>query len=1077
MRKTILLAFCFLLLSVAPIFAQENPIVRYPSISPDGAQISFSYQGDIWTMPVAGGVARRLTIHESYESKPQWSPDGSQILFQGNRFGNNDLFLINADGSQLKRLTHHSTNDGDARWSDNGEIIFNTRRAFQQVEREQEVHTINKSGGTPRRIMDAVGLMPASSPGGNLIAFVRGTCRVAREAYTGPANRNIFLYNKNGKTFTELTTSNVQEIYPDWGGGEIFFLRAADGRYNIFKLNINADGKDPNRLVQLTNFKDEGIRYFDVTNNGSTIVFERGVNIYTMDVKSRKISEAIPIQVTDDYRFDPIEHKTFTNQADDYALSPNEKQIAFVVRGELFVKPNDKDKKRSVQLTNHPFRDKEPVWLNDTTLIFSSDRNGKFDLFMVRSSDTKTSNLYKTFKLSTTQLTDNAADEEGITISPDRKKMAYRRGRGMLVVADISADGLTNEKILLDGWDTPQGVSWSPDSRWLAYALDDLDFNQEIYIHAADGNRARVNVSLHPRGDSNPMWSRDGSKLGFLSTRNNGDTDVWFVWLKKEDWEKTQRDWEEDDEEEEKPKKDKGKKEDKKDKQEKEIELIEIDFEDIHERLVQVTRLAGNERNLMISKDGESFYFTTNGGGRQGSPGSPSLMSIKWNGKDSKTLVDKAEVSSLFLDKAGKNLYAIKRGGSFTKIKVDGGKQEGQGFQAKMDINHQLERKQVFEEAWRRLRDGFYDPNFHGRDWNQLRKKYLDRCMQASTRQDFQFFYNEMLGQLDASHMGLRGGSPEEDLQRERTGLLGIEVIPVVNGVKISSILPNSPADRTESKLAVGEIIHAVNGQDILASTNFYQLLNGKTNEKILLEVSNNQGVKREVVIRPTGSLRSQLYNDWVKERRQLTEKYSNGRLGYIHIQGMNWPSFERFERELTASGLGKEGIVIDVRFNGGGWTTDMLMTVLNVRQHAYTVPRGAVESLEKEHMNFRETYPFGERLPLSSWTRPSIALCNENSYSNAEIFSHAFKTLDIGTLVGMPTFGAVISTGGAGLLDGSYVRMPFRAWYVKATNENMEWGPAVPDIEIQNSPDGKAKGEDEQLKRAVEELLKQIGK
>ena len=189
----------------------------------------------------------------------------------------------------------------------------------------------------------------------------------------------------------------------------------------------------------------------------------------------------------------------------------------------------------------------------------------------------------------------------------------------------------------------------------------------------------------------------------------------------------------------------------------------------------------------------------------------------------------------------------------------------------------------------------------------------------------------------------------------------------------------------------------------------------------------------------------------------------------------MNWSSFERFERELVASGNGKDGIVIDVRFNGGGWTTDYLMAVLTVRQHAYTIPRGAAEDLERQHTQFREYYPFGPRLPLAAWTKPSIALCNANSFSNAEIFSHAFKHLGIGTLVGEPTFGAVISTGGAGLIDGSFVRLPFRGWYVKATDENMENGPAVPDIVIMSRPDDRAQGGDEQLRAAVTELLRQI--
>ena len=208
---------------------------------------------------------------------------------------------------------------------------------------------------------------------------------------------------------------------------------------------------------------------------------------------------------------------------------------------------------------------------------------------------------------------------------------------------------------------------------------------------------------------------------------------------------------------------------------------------------------------------------------------------------------------------------------------------------------------------------------------------------------------------------------------------------------------------------------------------------------------------------------------------KKLTDQYSNGKLGYIHIQSMNWPSFERFERELTAAGDGKEGILIDVRYNGGGWTNDMLMAVLNVRQHAYTIPRGAAKSLPDENGRFKNFYPYGERLPLAAWTKPSIALCNESSYSNAEIFSHAFKHLGHGKLVGTPTFGAVISTGSQGLIDGSAVRMPFRGWYVKATGENMENGPAVPDFIVENAPDSKAKGEDEQLKKAVEVLLGEI--
>ena len=724
-----------------------------------------------------------------------------------------------------------------------------------------------------------------------------------------------------------------------------------------------------------------------------------------------------------------------------------------------------------MQLTDHPYRDKNPIWINNSTLVFSSDRDGAFNLYSVTSTGSE-SNLFKTFKLKTKQLTFNDAEEEGVVLSPDKKKIAFRRGRGQLIMVDVDSMGsLSNEIVLLDGWDTPRGIAWSPDSKWIAYSMSDLNFNREIYIHAVAGSKLPVNISMHPRSDNSPRWSADGSKLGFISNRNNSDDDVWFVWLKKSDWEKTQRDWEDEEEDETDDKN--SKKKSKKSKKDS-IVNITIDFEDIHERLVQVTRLAGNEDNITISKDGVTFYFSTNGGSRQGSSGKSNFMSANWDGDEMKTLFSDLNIYSTKLDKAGKHIYAIKSRGTLIKLNPSTKKKESLSFTAKMDIDHMAERKQVFNEGWRRLRDGFYDPEFHGQDWTRLKSKYLNRCINASTTQDFRRYYNEMLGQLNSSHMGMFGSNPEET-QRDRTGLLGIDITPTNNGVKVKRIIYNAPAERLESRLSIGDIITSVNGNEINASTNFYSLLTGLANERTMLNVTDINGIKKEVIIRPTTSLRTNLYKEWVKGRKNLIQKYSNGRLGYIHIQGMNWSSFERFERELTASGHGKEGIVIDVRFNGGGWTTDMLMTVLNVRQHSFTIPRGAAKSLENEKNDFRETYPFGERLPLSSWTKPSIALCNENSYSNAEIFSHAYQALGLGTLVGRPTFGAVISTGSSRLLDGTRIRMPFRAWYVKSTNKNMEHGPAIPDIEVFNAPDSKARGEDPQLQKAVEELLSQI--
>ena len=1072
--KLALLSTFIFCLGASFLSAQEGlTLLRFPSLNPDGSQLTFSYQGDIWIVAADGGTARRLTIHESYESHPQWSPDGESIVFQGNRYGNNDLFSIKATGSRPMRLTHHSTSDGAPSFDHQGNILFTTRRNFIQVEREQEIHQISANGGTPFRLLNTTGFNPKPSPNGRFIAYIQGNCRIAREAYTGPANRNVWVYDTQNNSYQQITTSDAQDVYADWGNDNtLYFLSAQNGRYNIYQVGMDANGKTTGEAVALTNFTAEGIRYFDVSQNGQKIIFSRGTAIYSMNAQVGATPQKVTIQVTEDYRFDPIEHKTFAKSARDYAISPNGKYIALEIRGEIFVTPNDKDRKRTVQITKHAYRDQTPTWLNDSTLIFISDRNGNKDVFMAHSADPDTKDLFKTFKLTVKPVTTTPEEETQMALSSDGKKLVMVKGRGKMVVADISAAGtLSNEITLLDSWDIPEGIAWSPDSKWLAYAYEDLNFNEEIYIHAADGKSDPHNVSMHPRGDYSPKWSPDGSKLGFISIRNNGDADVWFVWLKKEDWEKTKVDWEESEYEEPKKndtdKKDKNKKEDK-----KTVEPIQIDFEDIYQRIEQVSRLPGNEGDLTISKDGKTFFFSTNNSGRAAAGGKPEFKSVKWDGSELKTVLPDGAINAPRIDKAGKYLYYLKRGGSLAKFKADAEKPKPEAlpFSAKMDIDHARERQQIFEETWRSLNAGFYDPNFHGQDWTALRTKYQARAMAASTAQDFRAMTNEMLGQLNASHMGLYGSSPEET-QEERTGLLGVEVMPQNNGVKVTNVVPNSPASRAESTLNIGDIITAVNGTTIDATTNLYQLLEGTRTEKILLNVVSN-GIQKEVIIRPTNSLRSELYDAWVAERKALTEKYSNGRLGYLHIRGMNWPSFERFERELTASGYGKEGIVIDVRFNGGGWTTDMLMAVLNVRQHSYTVPRGAATNLDKENQKFKETYPYGERLPLSSWTKPSIALCNQNSYSNAEIFSHAFKTLDIGTLVGMPTFGAVISTGGQGLIDGSFVRMPFRAWYVKATGENMEHGPAVPDVLIENTPDGKANGVDLQLQKSVEILL-----
>ncbi len=1073
MLRKFSLLLCLFCCGMLETQAQSAPLLHTPSLAPQGKMLAFSYQGDIWTVPVVGGTARRLTIHESYEGNPTWTAGGDKLLFQGYRYGNPDIFSIEVEGGAVERHTWFSGSDYNPSVAPDGTIWFNSRRIYREVERLPEVFTLQTQGEwTPKRKLDALGEKPVVSPNGRYVAFVRGYCRTAREAYVGSANRDIWLFDQETGNYHQLTDHQGQDIQAEWKDDQtLIVLSARSGRYNLYELGINESGAKVGDLNALTNYTEEGIIDFTVSRNGEMMVFDYQGRLYRMPTASGSKPQLIDIDVTKDSRYDPILHKTYSNDVDEMDVSPNGDYLAMIIRGEIVIKQNDPEEKRTKVPVPHPSRDQDVQWLNDSTLVFSSDRSGNFDLYALTSADPEQPDLFKTLKYELKQITQTEDNETRLSVAPDQQQIAFRRNRADLVLASIEDGELKGQRTAYEGWARVFSLAWSPDSRWIAYSQSDLDFNEEVFIRPADLSKNPVNVSMHPRGDVSPVWSPDGSKLCFRSIRNNSDYDVWFAWLRVEDWEKSQRDWEEGEEEKSEKKKE-GKKEDK-GKKKKEVDPIEIDLEGIHERLVQVTRLAGNEGNLAVSKDGETLFFTTNGGGRAGRPGKPDLMSVKWNGDDLTRLKDKFSIRGLRLGPKGKKFYYTKSGVPGT-LDGKGKKTESQSFSAKLNIDQRQERMQLIREGWSALNEGFYDPNFHGKDFSELLAYYRPRMLKAGTIQDFRLVYNLMLGQLNASHMGLYGPTPKES-QRERSGLLGVEWKTESGGLRVMRVLEGGPASRKVSRLNEGDILRKVNGVS-LQTTNLYSLLEGTANEQVLLEVEAPDGNRREVVIRPTNSLGQELYEAWTESRRVLTDSLSGGRLGYLHIRGMNWGSFERFERELMAAGYGKSGILIDVRYNGGGWTTDMLMAVLDVRQHAYTIPRGATESLEKNHTAFREHYPYGERLPFASWTKPSIALCNEYSYSNAEIFSHAYQNLDLGTLVGNPTFGAVISTGGHSLLDGSYVRMPFRAWYVKETGKNMEWEPAVPDIVLKNSPDGKAKGIDEQLTKAVETLLEEMG-
>lgn len=1062
-------ALLMLIFAVTATQAAEVFLPRYPALSPDGETVIFSFQGDLWSVSSQGGQARRLTVHEAYDAHAIFSPDGTQLAFASNRYGDDDIYLMPTEGGAPKRLTFAGTTDRPKAFSPDGNTLYFVSRRLFDFPMGSQIQQIPVSGGTPERLVDIFADEVATSDGITFI-IAEGRVKPNRLYYRGSYQRELYSWSE-GNDPAPLTENRGYDRNP---------MVAADGRIfwigdqnesklpNIYTMNADGSGKKA-----VTTFTEDGVRSASLGAGGKTIVIERGTSLYLVDTAGGE-PQLLNIQVADDAMENPIVIENKTSDATELAISSDGEEYAMIIEGEIVLVSRDLGGRATIAVPG-PWREMDISFRPGSadTLLFVTDRWGEDEVCLLVSDDEDQSNLRLARDLKIERLTPDGGPTRTPRWSPEGDRFLFTTGNANMHVMD--ADG-GNNTLLFEHWLLSE-YRWSPDGQWVAISAYNGDFNSDILIMPSEGGEA-INITRHPDYDDNPVWSADGSMLAWNTNRHSAspadlDFDVYFMYLTRELDERTDDEWKiwEKTRDKKPAKKEEPEEDDSEDdiaeiqKDDEEPELVvNIDFEDIHLRSRRLTRLSGSERPHGIDPKGDRIYFTAT------IDGETDLFSLDRFGKERENVTkNDASPRNIIMDAEGEK-FAFLKGGKPARVGSGGGEVKTTDFSARLEINRPAVRLQVLDEGWRTLRDRFYDPGMHGLDWPALRVKYGSWVQKVGHDRDFGDIVNFMLGEVNASHMGYypswkRVGDYGTD------GFLGLEFgAHDGEGLEVTKVLAHGPCDKVISRLLPGDVLMSVDGQPVSSSTNLYAALETRSGLPTWLKVQ-REGDEREIQVVPSSfrSIWSLNYKAMEKARRARTEESSEGRVGYVHIQGMGYANVQRFEQNLFAAADGKEALVIDVRNNGGGWTTDLLLTILTQPVHAYTVPRGGEIG-----------YPQAERQPFFRWSKPIVVICNEGSYSNAEIFSHAIKTIGRGLVVGMETGGNVISTDGFGNRYNGYIRLPFRGWYVWGDDRHPERNHKnqegvhelegfIPDYIVDLTPADQLHGRDPQLEKAVE--------
>lgn len=1018
---------------------------RMPALSPDGKQLAFVWRGDIWVSPSGGGRAYSLTSHVEYDASPIFSPDGKWIAFTSNRNGNADIFVVPASGGEERQITFSSAAETVTDWSPDGKyLLFSGKRDTDNTSIFAiDVATLRFKKLTEdyKNVSNA-----AYSPDGGRLAFQRHGFPWTRPRYNGSAAASLWTLDLATGKRADVSDTGRQHLWPRFlpGGKQIIAVSASDATPNAQWLNkplpplkdsaartpnlwaFPADGKGSPQ--QLTRFVGGSVRCPTVARQSGDIVFEYEHDLYRLN-KGEKEPQKITVYCGGEARQNTVQRQVFTNSdVEEAEISTDGKTFGFMIRGDLWSIPVEKAKTRNAdlatRLTDYPGFDRDFNWSHDNKQIFFvSDRDGNDRVFALDAETQKVRPLYT-----------GGEDANSPVVTPDGTLLAFwvkgKENIGGLYVkpTTTSQAGVPAKRILPVPGAVQGGFAYSPDSKWIAFTRRGVEtggFN--IYIAPADGSKAPVNVTRLNAFHGQPTWSPDGKYLFFLSNRD--ESGLYVLPLKPEDARTDELEIKY-----EKP---------------KIPVVVEIDFEDTAQRIRKVTGQAP-DGELTISENGEIYY--TSGG---------DIFQVSFDGKEVKRLTTGGGISSLRANKDGKTLYFRRSGSLFTlKPAVGGYPTSPVTFTANWERDVRAEQRAAFNQFWRSYNTRFYDGNFHGRDWIALRKRYEPLLAAVGTREELATLLNMMIGEVEASHSEV--GPAASPVVSPVTRNLGVyfDYAYAGPGIRVRDIPKRAPGSYAKTRIKPGEYIVAVDGKDVTLDENLYKILNDKGDRDFTLTVNDKPtrvGARTVTYRALTGGEWGDLhYRNRVERLRKEVEQKSGGKLAYVHIAGMGGPNQTTFDREFYEYAEGKQGVIIDVRFNGGGNIADTLLSWLAIKPYGAYLPRDG----------------YVAPAPGRSWDKPIVVLMNEHSMSNAEMFPYFMRATGLAKLVGMPTPGYVIWTSGLPLVDGTSARMPGSGVFRKDGSPMEDLG-EKPDFVVPLSNEDWLTNRDPQLEKAIELLAK----